>query len=208
MKEKIMKYRYWLISGFLIVTLIAFFCLRFILASNRMPETTPEEWLTSSTISEDNQLTASSEEALKSMYVDVKGAIMKPGIYPAEAEMRVWDVLELAGGVTELADENKINFSQKVEDQMVIYVPEIGEETDAVPVEQFSEKGVDSGKINLNTATEQELMTLSGIGQKKAQEIISYREVHGKFTAVEDLALISGFGEKTVEKLREFICVS
>ncbi|WP_086347734.1 helix-hairpin-helix domain-containing protein [Candidatus Enterococcus clewellii] len=208
MKEKIMHYRYWLISVFLIVTLIAFFCLRFILASNRMPEATSEEWLTSSTISEDNLLTASSEEALKSMYVDVKGAIMKPGIYPVEAEMRVWDVLELAGGVTELADENKINFSQKVEDQMVIYVPEIGEETDAVPVEQFSEKGVDSGKINLNTATEQELMTLSGIGQKKAQEIISYREVHGKFTAVEDLALISGFGEKTVEKLREFICVS
>ncbi|OJG69072.1 comEA protein [Enterococcus moraviensis] len=133
----------------------------------------------------------------------------KPGIYEGHLQMRVWDVVMLAGGVKDDADTKQVNFAERIKDQMVIYVPKVGEEV------QHNEKSTDSqisqsdtvDKVNLNQATETELQTLSGVGQKKAQEIIRYREENGGFKSIDDLKNISGFGEKTVEKLKEFITV-
>lgn len=143
--------------------------------------------------------------------VDVKGAVKKPGVYPVTAGERVIDVVDRAGGLSEEADETALNLALKVTDQMVIYVPRPGEEQPAespVLAPQASENVHGSGAVNLNTATVEELQTLSGIGEKKAADIISYREAHGPFKQVDDLLQISGIGEKTLDKFREQVTVS
>lgn len=166
-----------------------------------------EEWV----MNEDNTNTNTDDAAEEGVViVDVKGAVNKPGVYEAEAEDRVIDVVNKAGGLKESADETKINFAIRVEDEMVIYVPEIGEE-----VGQELESGTAAmggadqkdGKVNINTAEEAELQTLTGIGPAKAAAIIDYREKNGPFQAIEDLKLISGIGEKSFEKLKEQIKV-
>lgn len=210
MREKFENYRtlFIAVGSSLLVLLLA----GLLLFNTNKREKEPEEWLNASSEPDTVEISDSSETPKTVMYVDVKGAIHSPGIYTIDSDMRVWDVLVLAGGMTDQADEKQINLSQKVQDQMVIYVPTIGEEgVFSVPDLTAGQEEKDpekTGKINLNTATEQELMTLSGIGQKKAQEIISYREESGGFTSVEELTNISGFGEKTVEKMRDSVYVS
>ncbi|MGK0550555.1 helix-hairpin-helix domain-containing protein [Enterococcus faecalis] len=143
------------------------------------------------------------------IYVDLKGAVNIPGMYQVTEAMRVWDVIALAGGVTETADTTQVNYSQKVTDQMIIYVPQQGEQgsVNQATMTSSSDQSQSQQPINLNTATESELQTISGIGLKKAQEIIRYREENGPFKAVSDLQNVAGIGEKTVERLKEFLTV-
>lgn len=151
----------------------------------------------------------------ESVIVDVKGAVHYPGIVQLTTEDRVMDAIEAAGGYTENANPVTINHAQKLVDEMVIYVPQQGESMDelAIPsstvtsVAGTSSSAKDDGKININTATEAELTTLSGIGPAKAAAIIAYREEHGSFKTVEDLKNVSGIGEKTFEKLQDSIKV-
>ncbi|MEH7124069.1 MULTISPECIES: helix-hairpin-helix domain-containing protein [unclassified Bacillus (in: firmicutes)] len=176
-----------------------------------------------STVFEEHELILSSEqisaenleEAIidETLYVDVKGAVEKPGVYEAKSNDRVIDIINKAGGLIESADEAKINFAMRVEDEMVIYVPKMGEESEeAVEAlrgggSQGASQAKNDGKVNLNTANEAELQTLTGIGPAKAAAIIEFRETNGPFKAIEDLKSISGIGEKTFEKLRESIKV-
>ncbi|MEB8140085.1 helix-hairpin-helix domain-containing protein [Enterococcus faecalis] len=154
---------------------------------------------------------ATQERAETMIYVDIKGAVKVPGIYQLKNQQRIWDALALAGGVSEEADTTQVNYAQKVKDQMIIYVPKKGEpvpqslETlqESAPAQQNQE-----GKINLNTATEAELQTISGIGAKKAQEIIRFRDEQGPFKTVEELKNVSGIGEKTVERLKDMLTVT
>lgn len=145
------------------------------------------------------------------MIVDVKGAIQNPGVYEAKTNDRVIDLINKAGGLTENADESKINFAIRVEDEMVIYVPFIGEE--AVELEEMITSGAsinkekNDGKVNINTASEVELQTLPGIGPAKAAAIIEFRNTNGPFKAIEDIKSISGIGDKTFEKLSNSIKV-
>ncbi|WP_347297554.1 helix-hairpin-helix domain-containing protein [Dolosigranulum savutiense] len=140
--------------------------------------------------------------------VDVKGEVHAPGVYELPADGRVKDAIAMAEGLTDEANELAINFAQKVEDQMVIYVPHIDDDA-GTPEIATAGAGSDSGElaVNINTATEQELMTLSGIGQAKAQQIIQYREENGLFDTPEDLMNVSGIGEKSFETLRDRIKV-
>lgn len=140
--------------------------------------------------------------------VDVKGEVHAPGVYELPADGRVKDAIAMAEGLTDEANELAINFAQKVEDQMVIYVPHIDDDA-GTPEIATAGAGSDSGElaVNINTATEQELMTLSGIGQAKAQQIIQYREENGLLDTPEDLMNVSGIGEKSFETLRDRIKV-
>lgn len=142
------------------------------------------------------------EEQVKNIMVDVKGAVNLPGVYPGEEGQRVFDIIEKAGGFTKDADTNQVNLSQYIEDEMVIYVPIIGQSVENVPV-------MDSGNklLNINKATEMELQTLPGIGPSKASAIMEFREINGGFKEIEDLKKISGIGEKTFEKLAPLISV-
>lgn len=124
-----------------------------------------------------------------------------PGVYPAKSNERVIDIIERAGSLLETADGTKVNLSQKVMDEMVIYIPEIG--ADPVELSQFSPSGQNQsqgdGKVNINKADANALQTLPGIGPSKADAIIEYRETNGSFQTVEDLLNISGIGEKPLK---------
>lgn len=155
-------------------------------------------------------------------YVDIKGAIKVPQVVPVTPGMRVHDVVEMAGGVTGEADQSQVNLAQLVTDQMVIYVPKVGEEvspsTEALVADsQVTESAVSESSgdatsggdlVNINTADTTMLQTLSGIGEKRAADIINYRETNGLFETVDDLDQVSGIGEKTMEKLRPLITVN
>ncbi|MBW7641834.1 helix-hairpin-helix domain-containing protein [Geobacillus thermoleovorans] len=148
-------------------------------------------------------------EASKTAVVDVKGAVANPGVYEVAADARVRDVIALAGGLTDEADETKINLAAKVRDEMMIYVPakdEAAPASDAVG-KSPSDGARDGPQVAVNTATEEELMQLPGIGPAKAKAIIAYREEHGPFQRVEDLLNVTGIGEKTLEKLKPYLLV-
>ena len=144
------------------------------------------------------------------IYVDVKGEVHHPGVYQMKAENRVKDLIEAAGGFTPLADDQKLNLAQLLEDQMVIVVPKKGEEVnselDQAPTSQKKEVGKE-GKVNINTATVEELKTLKGIGEKKAEAIIEYRKQNGSFKNKEELMKVRGIGKKLYESFQERVIV-
>ena len=144
------------------------------------------------------------------IYVDVKGEVHHPGVYQMKAENRVKDLVEAAGGFTPLADDQKLNLAQLLEDQMVIVVPKKGEEVNSelaqtpTPHKKEVEK---EGKVNINTATVEELKTLKGIGEKKAEAIIEYRKQNGSFKNKEELMKVRGIGKKLYESFEERVIV-
>lgn len=140
------------------------------------------------------------------IYVDIKGSVKYPGVYSVTQSQRVQDLLTKAGGLTEDADTSQLNFAAKLVDQQLIYVPKIGET--GSDLSQSQTPTVTESKININTADILELQELSGIGVKKAQDIINYREENGHFKSVEELQEISGIGEKTVEKLKNLVTIT
>lgn len=141
--------------------------------------------------------------------VDIKGAVKNPKEYELKEGSRIRDLIEIAGGLTAEADEEKIYFSKILEDEQCIKIYKIGEEVldSEIEAQGQQEKGtgtVDSkGMININKATVEELMTIPGIGQTKAQSIVDYRNENGKFKSVDELTNITGIGVKTLEKLRD-----
>lgn len=151
----------------------------------------------------------SSEEMNDEMYVDIKGAVVKPGIYKVNATMRVLTVVEMAGGFLPEADDRQVNLSERVSDQMVIYIPKEGEElAEVTPSKNASSKDETTNTlVNLNTATIEELKTLNGVGEKKAENILRYREEKGSFKSIEELKEVDGIGEKTFEQLKSSITV-
>ena len=144
----------------------------------------------------------SAEEEVNHYIVDVKGQVKFPGVYEVEEHLRVHDVIQLAGGFLEMANETAINLAQKISDEMVIYVPHLDEEINNTSTDAWS-PSQDEKKVSLNQATTGELETLPGIGPSKAAAIIKYREEVGAFKSIDELTNVSGIGEKTLEKLRD-----
>jgi competence protein ComEA len=146
-------------------------------------------------------------EGEDSVFVDVKGSVKKPGLYKVKRGERLKFVIDRAGGFTAEADVKLINLAVKVTDEMLIYVPEIGEVQSEIPVIQGEQGGSDETKINLNSATLEEFETLPGIGPAKAATFVQYRDENGPFNKIEDIKNISGIGDKTFEKLKDYIFV-
>ena len=139
------------------------------------------------------------------IFVDIKGAVKNPGVYQMKSGDRVKDALVAAGGLTDEADSKKVNLAQRVEDQMVIVVPKVGEEATEMPAGVTSKEAAKDGKVNINTATVEELKTLKGVGEKKAEAIIEYRKKNGSFKTKEDLMKVRGIGKKLFESFQERI---
>ncbi len=144
-----------------------------------------------------------------SIFVEVKGAVKKPGVYTFQSDARVEEAIRKAGGFTSKADTIEINQAAKLEDSMMIYVRKQGEaerqtQTAGASAPSDNEK---SQSVNVNQADATELQTINGIGPAKAEAIITYREEHGEFQQIEDLRNISGFGEKTIERLKNELTV-
>ena len=160
--------------------------------------------------------------------VDIKGQINNPGIYEVPISSRVIDVINLAGGLTVNADTSVINLSKKVIDEMVIIVYSKEEVTNFKKTKEIeqqvqeqciqkdenslkndacisSNKNTSTNKVSINNASAEELMTLPGIGESKAKDIIDYRTKNGPFKKLEDLKNIPGIGENVYNKLKENI---
>ena len=177
------------------------------------------------------------EEEEEEVYyqVDIKGEVINPGIYTVKEGSRVIDVIRLAGDLTEVADTSVLNLSKKVKDEMVIIVYSYDEVVNFTATKEkeeieqeacLSQNGIQndacikdstddtssssvviSGKVSLNTATLDELMTLPGIGESKAQAIIEYREEVGAFQNIEELKEVSGIGDAIFDQIKESITI-
>lgn len=148
------------------------------------------------------QQTAESEDG--QIYIHIVGAVKKPGVYTFQKKPRVIEVVEKAGGFTKDAVTAEINQAELVEDgtQLAIASQKDFKEKDGQQAEQ-----TETGKVNLNTAAKEQLMTLTGIGEAKAIAIIAYREEKGKFQKPEDLMNIPGIKEGVFDKIKSQICV-
>jgi len=138
--------------------------------------------------------------------VDVKGAVKSPGIYNLPLGSRVHDAVQKAGGMTENADSKNLNLAQKVSDESLVYVPS-KEETDIQEASPNTTSSKETKKVNINKASLEELKQVKGLGGKRAQDIIDYRESNGKFKSVDELKKVSGIGAKTIEKLKDYVTV-
>lgn len=144
------------------------------------------------------------EEISSTIMVDIKGAIHHPGVYELREGSRLFEVIELAGGLLEEADERQLNLAQLVTDEMMIYVPTEGEMADDVKPNALPQQ---DDTIAINSADSATLEQLHGIGPQKAAAIISYREEHGPFKEVDDLLQVPGIGPKSLEQIREKVSV-
>ena len=172
------------------------------------------------------------ETSISNYFVDIKGEINNPGVYEVEPGKRIIDVINMAGGLTDKADTSILNLSKKVKDEMYIIdysndqIKEYKEKL--LPSKEIIKKVEEkiicpdtsndacaknntikeesniTGKININTASKEELMTLTGIGESKADKIIEYRK-NNKFNTIEDIKNISGIGDSIFEKIKDNI---
>lgn len=134
-----------------------------------------------------------------SIFVYVCGAVLDEGVYELPAGSRVYEAIQKAGGFTEDAAVTQINQAEVLEDETQLYVPTMEEIT--------NEETKGDGKVNLNLASKEELMTLPGVGEAKADLIIQYREEHGRFQNIEDVMNISGIKEGLFAKIKDNITV-
>ena len=159
---------------------------------------------------------ANDESKSAKIYVDISGAVKQPGVYQLSEGARLFDLLKQAGGLTEDAAIQTVNQAMIIQDQqkIIILTQNQAESLDTEGInnghleEKSAEKSPkDAEKLNINQADLTQLQQLSGIGEKKAQAIIDYRNENGSFKTIEDLAKVTGIGEKTVEKLRDSITI-
>ena len=149
-----------------------------------------------------------------SVTVHVCGAVQKEGVYTLPAGSRIKDAVDAAGGFAQGADTEWLNLAARLEDEWQICVPtkDEAEELRAMQLKEASGQSDQSdqqkengGKISLNKASREELMKIPGIGEKKAQSIIEYREQNGRFESIEDLMKVPGIKEASFQKLKEYI---
>lgn len=143
---------------------------------------------------------AVSTNETKKITVYVNGEVKKPGVYVLDSGSRIGDAVNISGGFTELADTARINLAKKLRDEDYIFIDSKSEKNSSTSSGNTSE-----GKVNINTATKEELMTVPGIGEVTAQNIIAYREKNGDFSTLEDLKKVGRIGDKTLEKFKDKI---
>ena len=144
---------------------------------------------------------------IRDVYVQIGGAVNSPGVYKVSSDKRVFEAIELAGGLRADADRNRVNLVSPVVDEMQIYVPEIGEVSTQQTLEQQTQSDSSSGKININTAQAEDLTRLPGIGESRARTIIQYREEHGGFQNISEIMNISGIKQAMFDKIKDLITI-
>lgn len=132
--------------------------------------------------------------------VEIKGAVARPGVYSIPKDKRLNDLLLLAGGNTDQSDMRSVNLAKKLKDGESYVIPIIGEEP-----QPSSPAPDETGKLDVNTATREQLMEVPGIGPATADNILKKRDELGEFRTIEDLLEVDRIGDKTLEKLKEYL---
>lgn len=169
---------------------------------------------------EENKQEESSKET-KKIIVHVSGAVQNEGVIELEENSRIADAIEKAGGFREDAYTKDVNLAYKLEDGMKIYIPTM-EEKENEKANVIVESGIETennnnsysntdegknvnSKVNINTASKEELDTLPGIGPSTAEKIINYRKENGKFKSIEGIKDVSGIGDSKYENIKDMI---
>ncbi len=145
----------------------------------------------------------------KEIYVQINGAVKYPGVYKVQEDARVFDVVELAGGMTEDAEPEAVNQALPVEDGQMITIC-TQEEWELMQAEEMHTDAAqaDDGLVDINTADVAELCTLPGVGQARAESILAYRQEHGSFQAVEEIKQVSGIKDGLYTKIKDKIKIT
>lgn len=201
--------------------------------SEEVPEEEPDEEFIEGTKEEGGQesaeYTAEPAKDTEEIYVHVCGQVQNPGVYLLPAKSRMFEAIDAAGGLLADAADELLNQAAQVKDGQQIYVPSREEAMQGMASQNMSNSGeggqgisnpaalasqpaadlaADDGKVNLNIASKEQLMTLSGIGEAKASSIIAYREAHGGFKRIEELMEVEGIKEGVFNKVKDQIKVS
>lgn len=199
------QYKFYVIGALALIAVIIYFAV--------MSISVPEDTLSFDSVQAEPADAETVEEAVpvvSTVFVEVKGAVEAPGVYELPVDARVKNVLDIAV-LADNADLLTVNQSAKLADEMVIYIPYEGEiDTETAPeiITAGSPEESPGELVNINTAGISELTTLNGIGEKKAQAIMTYREEQGLFGTLEELKNIPGIGDKTFENLKPYITIN
>lgn len=149
----------------------------------------------------------------KEIMIHISGQVYSPGIIRLEPGKRLVDAVELAGGLKKDADLDKMNLAKKLLDEEKIYIPKIGEEINSdidIDIGSMESTAANQSngptKVNINTSTKEELITLPGIGEVIANRVIDYR-LGKQFKSIDDIKSVSGIGDKKFEGIKELITV-
>ena len=220
------------IIGIISIIIIIFVCVYFYTRSNMENEYNELENYnilqneTNNNIVDDTEDDLDIEKGSK-IIVHVTGAVKNAGIVKIEEGSRIVDAIEAAGGFADDADVSQINLAYQIEDGQKIYIPSISDEksdgsekilqkeyvTDEpgddviIENEEANIKSRESEKININTAEQDELEEIPGVGESTALKIIEYRKTNGKFKTIEDIKNVNGIGDSKFENMKEKICV-
>lgn len=161
--------------------------------------------------SENNEYADTNEAQSSTIFVHIAGSVKNPGLYELPQGSRVSDAVTAAGGMSKDANTSSVNLARQLTDGEQIIV---GSTEDAKTVlengsshSSNSNEGATQGKININTASTEELMSLDGVGEATADKIIAYRQEHGSFSSIEEIKEVSGIGEKKFEAMKDAITV-
>lgn len=140
------------------------------------------------------------------IYIHIDGEVQMPGVYKIEEGKIIDDLIKMAGGLTDNADLTTINLAEKISPNTKIFIPK-KEENLAIEANHMFEGNIASedSRININTATVAEFDALPGIGEVRANAIIAYRQEFGSFNDIQELTNISGIGDATLDKIKDFI---
>lgn len=148
------------------------------------------------------------ESASDMIYVYVCGAVNRPGVYELPTGSRAYEAVDMAGGVLESAQADAVNLAEVLTDGQKLQIPFPGEAVSSGEhLSSEDHRESTTAKININTATAEQLMTLKGIGQTRAEDIIAYREKHGSFQKPEDIMQVDGIKQGTYDKMKDNISV-
>lgn len=144
-----------------------------------------------------------------SMVIYICGAVVSPGVYELPLGSRVNDAVIAAGGFSAEADHNYVNLAEPISDGIKIQIPTVQEVSTMQPVisGNFSNSDLESGLININRASKEDLKTIPGIGDGIATKIVDYRTQNGNFSTIEDIMKVSGIKEKLFSKIKDYITV-
>lgn len=160
------------------------------------------------------------EEKAK-IVVHISGQVVNPGVISLDEGSRLIDAINLSGGLTSKADISKVNLAYILEDAQKIYIPSIDDKDETKYISedsgntgvvtsgngQTSTKKEEKLMVNINTANEEQLQELAGIGDSIAKRIVEYRKENGKFNSIEDIKNVSGIGDAKFNKIKDNICV-
>lgn len=149
------------------------------------------------------------DEEINTIFIYVCGQVENPGVYELAEGSRIYEAIQMAGGMTETAAKDYVNQAQMLVDGQRVYVPSVEEaERGQVQEQSISVSAMESGKkVNINTAGKEELMTLTGIGEVRAEAILTYRQMKGRFGDIEELMQVEGIKQGTYEKIKDQITV-